>query len=676
VLFRRRNVQPQPRGIGATKQNHRLHAHNGTQNDDRQRVLDATDIVRLVADHITLKPKGREYVGLCPFHNDRNPSMGVAPHKQIFHCFVCGTGGGAIDFVMKFHGMSYGEALRYLADRAGIELTPWKPTRRAADPGSDEHHEDAPGVPREALVFANAFAVDFFRTILRHPEHGSVARAVVEQRRIAPEMVEKFQVGAAPDRWDGLLKTIESKGHDPEPFIAAGLLKRREHSGGGGGGGLYDALRNRLIFPILDQIGRPIAFGGRKINPEDEPKYLNSPETDLFKKSSTLFAMPQAFRAIQQQRCAVITEGYTDAIACHQAGFENVVATLGTALTPKHAGVLRRVCDKVVLLFDSDEAGQIAADRALDVFFTETIDVQVMALPGGKDPDEVLKTEGGADLFRAQLASAVDVLDYRFARKAAELRDSGARAGSAAHTRMIEEDLSRLAELGLDEVSPLRRSAIVNRYAAIAGVPNKVILDTLDRRRGRAPARRAPEGGAEVQADGSPVEASFTPRSAGEEALACAMAHSSLGDSRRAGLIDAITAILAAAPRGPIAALAQRALDTVESGGSVALKGLVQNLEDAEARQLAIGFAQTIERRTGGDDSAIAQAFDDAVRQLEVLRTQRSVNTLLNEHRSTPPQAAASDETVRLQQLIELRRQAAVGPLLTIPRPSSAARTG
>lgn len=648
-----------------------MQAHQSAQNDDRQRVLDATDIVRLVADHISLKPKGREYVGLCPFHNDRNPSMGVAPHKQIFHCFVCGTGGGAIDFVMKFHGMSYGEALRYLADRAGIELTPWKPTRRSAGTGPDDRHDESPAVPREALVFANAFALDFFRTILRHPEHGGVARAVIEQRRISPEMVERFQIGAAPDRWDGLLKTIESKGHDAEPFIAAGLLKRRES-----GGGLYDALRNRLIFPILDQIGRPIAFGGRKINLEDEPKYLNSPETDLFKKSSTLFAMPQAFRAIQQQRCAVITEGYTDAIACHQAGFENVVATLGTALTAKHAGVLRRVCDKVVLLFDSDEAGQIAADRALDVFFAETIDVQVMALPGGKDPDEVLKTEGGADVFRAQLASAVDVLDFRFARKAAELRKSGARAGSAAHTRMIEEDLARLSELGLDEVSPLRRSAIVNRYAAIAGVPNKVILETLDRRRGRAPARRVPEVGEEARAAGATGEASFTPRSAGEEALACAMAHPSLGDSRRAGLIEALTAVLASAPRGPIAALAQRALDTIESGGSIALRGLVQSLEDAEARQLAIGFAQTIERRTGGDEAAMAQAFDDAVRQLEILRTQRGINALLSEHRSTPAQAADSDETARLQQLLELRRQAAAEPLLTIPRPSSAARTG
>jgi DNA primase len=662
-----------------------LASHQHPQNDDRQRVLDATDIVRLVGDHVTLKPKGREYACLCPFHNDRNPSMCVVPGKQIFYCFVCNSGGGAIDFVMKFHGMSYGEALKYLAERAGIELTPWKPTRRAPtnDSGDGEQHPAMPevaGVPREALVFANTFALDFFRTILRHPEHGSVARAVVEQRRISPEMVEKFQIGASPDRWDGLLKTIEHKGYDVEPFVAAGLLKRRES-----GGGFYDALRNRLIFPIFDQAGRPIAFGGRKIKPEDEPKYLNSPETDLFKKSTTLFALPQAFRAIQQQRCAIITEGYTDAIACHQAGFENVVATLGTALTPKHASVLRRTCDRVVLLFDGDEAGQNAADRALEVFFTESVDVQVMSLPGGKDPDEVLKHEGGADVFRAQFAAAEDMLEFRFARKASDLKAKGIRPGSAAHTRVIEEDLTRLVELGINEVSPLRKSTIVRRYAAIAGVPEQVIQQTLDSRRSRTTMRR------EESQDAAPVTGgSFVPRSAGEEALACVLAVPGIAESRREAVSLALTTMIESGAEGPALSVAQWTLDVIDAGGTPTVAALMQGVDDAGARQLAAGMAQVIERRTSGDEALVVSAFDDAMRRMDSQRARRNIDALLNVQQ-TPPGTASNTEratsestanpnndTSRLQQLIELRRasEEKAGPMLTIPRPVAAFRTG
>lgn len=661
--------------------------HQHPQNDDRQRVLDATDIVRLVGDHVTLKPKGREYACLCPFHNDRNPSMYVVPAKQIFHCFVCGAGGGAIDFVMKFHGMSYGEALKYLAERAGIELTPWKPKHRpqANGSGDGEQHPDASegpgaGVPREALVFANTFALDFFRTILRHPEHGSVARAVIEQRRISPEMVEKFQIGASPDRWDGLLKTIEHKGYDVEPFVAAGLLKRRES-----GGGYYDALRNRLIFPIFDQASRPIAFGGRKIKPEDEPKYLNSPETDLFKKSTTLFALPQAFRAIQQQRCAIITEGYTDAIACHQAGFENVVATLGTALTAKHASVLRRTCDRVVLLFDGDEAGQNAADRALEVFFTESVDVQVMSLPGGKDPDEVLKQEGGADVFRAQFAAAEDMLEFRFARKVADLKSKGIRPGSAAHTRVIEEDLTRLVELGINEVSPLRKSTIVRRYAAIAGVPEPVIQQTLDSRRARAPMRRD-----EAQDAAPTTSGSFVPRSAGEEALACVLAVPGIAESRRETVRLALTTMIESGAEGPALSVAEWTLGVIEAGGTPTVAALMQGVDDAGARQLAAGMAQVIERRTSGDEALVVSAFDDAVRRMDSQRARRNIDALLNVQQSPPGTASNAEratsestanpnnDTSRLQQLIELRRasEEKAGPMLTIPRPVAAFRTG
>ncbi|QYU67639.1 DNA primase [Leptolyngbya sp. 15MV] len=273
--------------------------------EDKERVREASDIVRVIGEHVALKPRGREFVGLCPFHDDHKPSMWVSPAKGIYKCFSCGAGGDVFTFVQNYHSMEFRDALEYLAQRAGIELSRHKP--HLGDPAS---HDTPPDIDRKALLRANATALDFFRAILAHPEHGQTSRDIITRRQIAPEMVERFALGAAPDRWDGLLLTLQKQGTDPAPFVAAGLLKRRDS-----GPGLYDALRHRLIFPIHDQLGRVIAFGGRKIRDEDEPKYLNSPETPLFDKSATLYGLHQAARDIQRARVALITEGYTETIA-------------------------------------------------------------------------------------------------------------------------------------------------------------------------------------------------------------------------------------------------------------------------------------------------------------------------------------------------------------------------
>ncbi len=443
------------------------------ENDDRQRVLDASDIVSVVGEHLSLKPKGREYVGLCPFHDDRNPSMCVIPAKQIFHCFVCGSGGDVFTFVMKYHSMGFREALEYLAERGHVELTPMKARGGASEAG------DAGGVGNKEVLAANDMAAGFFRAILRHPDHGLAARAIIEGRGISEAMVERFLIGASPDRWDGLLMTAEKKGVRTEAMLAAGLIKQRER-----GDGEYDALRNRLIFPICDQIGRVIAFGGRKINEEDEPKYLNSPETSVFRKSTTLFGINHAARAIKRERTAVIVEGYTDVIACHQAGVEHVVGTLGTALTSGHATVLRRLCDTVVLLFDGDAAGIKAADRAIEVLLSETIDIRIAALAGftdAKDPDELLQREGGAAVFAKVIEGSVDLIKWKFDR----LRDELADAGPARVTQRIEEELNRLSELGLGQLEPVRRRLMIRQVAQAARVDESVVMASIKTGRGQ-----------------------------------------------------------------------------------------------------------------------------------------------------------------------------------------------
>lgn len=443
------------------------------KSDDRDRVRSASDIVRVIGEQLALKPKGREYTGLCPFHPDRNPSMNVVPGKQIFHCFVCGTGGDVFTFVQKFHKIDFREALEYLAERAGIELTPIRP--------SPQDDSGEASVSTKQLREASAIARDFFRSILRHTEHGKVARGIVERRAIDPDTAEQFQIGASPDKWDGLVQTLAAKNIPMRAFVELGLLRARES-----GGGYYDGFRNRLMFPIHDERGAVVAFGARKIKDEDEPKYLNSPDSRIFKKGSMLYGLPQARAGIIKTRTALITEGYTDTIACHQGGFTNAVATLGTALTREHATVLRRLCETVVLLFDGDEAGQRAADRAAEVFFAEDIDVRVCTLSkftDAKDPDELLKREDGAEVFRRALDEAGDLLEYRFARVRSRLSGKGLSGMS----RAIEEEIARLVELGLGEVSPIRRQLIVKRLSSIAGVSEATIAGSIPAGRGKRP---------------------------------------------------------------------------------------------------------------------------------------------------------------------------------------------
>lgn len=579
-------------------------ALTSTFSDNRQRVLDATEIVRLVGEHLTLKPKGREYVGLCPFHDDRTPSMYVAPAKQIFHCFACGAGGNAIDFVMKFHGMAFREALEFLANRAGIELQKFSGARPETSSGGT-------GVSREALAEANAFAQNLFRALLAHPEHGAEARAFIERRGMSAAMVEEFQLGVSPNRWDGLIRTIESKSAPVQSFVEAGLLKRRGEGEGGGSGGYYDTFRHRLMFPIFDQIGRVVAFGGRVMTGDEQPKYLNSPETRLFDKSSTLFGLKQAMRAIQAQRSAIITEGYIDVIACHQAGFANAVATLGTALTPKHAAILRRLCDSVTLLFDGDEAGQRAADRALEVFFREPVDVRVATLPGGVDPDDLLRQEDGAAKFRAALESAQDLLDFRFQRLREKLDERKLTIGSVGRASAIENEIDRLVELGLRTLPPVRRQTVVSRLARIAGVDAAAVNEAL-RRKGMGSNVSGARGSAEAE---EPVRTP-TRRTAVEYAFGCLIADPLLVQTSPGEAREIVERVAYGSP--PLKEAAQVVLAALGEGGAPTLSELLLRLESEEARSAATALAAETDRLSEGDAERIAEHWRQCVRRAEL----------------------------------------------------------
>jgi DNA primase len=465
VLFRHGRLDPlrnlflvrRPDAAGAVSMS------GGIERSDRDRVLESTDLVALVGEHVRLTRKGREHHGLCPFHDDHRPSMALVTHKGIpfFKCFSCGAAGNAIDFMMRYHRLEFPEALRQLAERAGIALS----TRRP----SDSAERDVRG----SLLRANELAARAFRRFLEHPELGAASRSMLDRRGVPATQRESFALGAAPEGWDNLVNGLEAwiarqtRGEgDRQPlrmedFADAGLVRRNSR------GGWIDGFRNRAVFPIRSEMGRVIAFGARQIDPEDQPKYLNSPESAVFDKSSTLYGLDLAKQSIIRRREAVVVEGYLDVIACHAAGFDQVVATLGTALTPDHARLLRHKAERVVLLFDGDEAGQRAADRAIEVFFGGSLDVRIGILPGGLDPDDLLKQDGGRDALQTSIDTAVDALAFMLKRFRAGF---SAASGVSGRQSAIESFLRRLAELGFARMPTVRRSLVLDQLSQLTGL--------------------------------------------------------------------------------------------------------------------------------------------------------------------------------------------------------------
>ncbi|MBX3386484.1 MAG: DNA primase [Phycisphaeraceae bacterium] len=631
--------------------------------DDKRRVLDATDIVRLVGDHVALKPKGREFIGLCPFHNDHAPSMYVVPSKQIYHCFSCGAGGNAIDFTMNYHKMPFLEALEYLAQRAGVTLTPRRPERPVA------RDERGGVIGRAELLESNARASVFFRTILGHAEHGRAARELIARRGISAEMVESFGLGASPDRWDGLSSTIAAKSWSAEAFVQAGLLKPRAT------GGYFDMFRNRLMFPIHDQAGRVIAFGARRINDEEEPKYLNSPESPVFNKSSTLYGLHQAARAIHSTRTAIVTEGYMDTIACHQAGVTNAVATLGTALTEGNARILRRLCDTVYLLFDGDAAGIKAAERAVAVFFAEPVDVRIAVLSSvtdAKDPDELLKRENGRAILDSVLAKALDPLELMFQ----GVRSRIGSGGMAARARVVEEFIATLADLGISRLDPMRRQLVNKRLAAIAGVDQATIASMVSaraarRRVGEQPAQSDEAGsgrGAEREPDAPPVG----PRRLGarEHLLGCVLCEPTLLmalDVEHAEALDPER--FAEEAFREVAKVVHELFVNEESA---ALGNVLTAIDDSSVCAAAVAAARAVESITDGRSERLHEHWNERLRA--VLREDLRTGVLSDGGPDAEPDAddsAGADEDWQ-KTIHRLRRHAAtLGPDPTaLPRPS------
>src|SRR5215208_6327538 len=337
------------------------------------------DIVRVVGYYVTLKKKGANWMACCPFHQEKTPSFSVNPSKNIFYCFGCSRGGSVFNFVMEIEGLSFPEAVKVVAEKAGVPLPEMV----------DDKRFEAKRKESDEVIQLNALALEFWEQHLAEENAESrAAREYVEGRGLNEETVKTFRLGYAPNSWDALGNYLKSKGATIGQIERSGLVVKKEQ------GGYYDRFRGRLIFPVTDARGRPVAFGARAMRPDDEPKYLNSPETAAYTKGRHLFGLSVTREEIRRKKFAILVEGYLDLIVPFQHGVRNVVASLGTSLTNEQAKLLNRFARKVVVNYDGDRAGINAAKRAIEVLLPEDFEVKVLVLPAGADPDEFVRASG------------------------------------------------------------------------------------------------------------------------------------------------------------------------------------------------------------------------------------------------------------------------------------------
>jgi DNA primase len=447
-------------------------------------VKDRLDIVEIVQSYVPLKKAGRNYKGLCPFHAEKTPSFVVFPDTGTWHCFgACGTGGDLFTFVMKQENLDFGEALRVLAQRAGVELEPRSPEAAAAEKRLDLLRE------------INQVAATYFHHLLLNSDEAARARAYLEKRGLNRDILDRFQVGYALDQWDNLLRYLTNKGYALADLHEVGLVIERED-----GSGFYDRFRGRILFAIRDHRGRTIGFGGRVLG-DGTPKYLNSPQTPLFDKSSALFGLDQARAGIRTTGEAIIVEGYMDVLMAHQHGINNVVAQMGTALTEAQLKLLKRYTQRFILALDSDVAGDQATLRGLDVArqvmdrevvpvptarglirFEDRLstEIRIVSLPAGRDPDEVIR-ESPAQ-WAQLIAQARPVMDYYFHALTADL-DLATAKGKAEAVRALGP---LIVEIG-DRV---QRTHYLQQLSRMVQVDERALWQQIRQETGRRPASR------------------------------------------------------------------------------------------------------------------------------------------------------------------------------------------
>jgi DNA primase len=411
--------------------------------DKVREVAERLSIVEVVSEYVQLRRAGANYTGLCPFHAEKTPSFNVNPAREIFHCFGCGAGGNAFSFIMKIEGLSFPEAVKLMARKAGIEIEERQLTS-AEKQAQDE---------RQTFQRIYELSTGFYRSVLEQKPEGAVAREYLERRAAAGEIAEAYRLGFAPDRSDGLVQHLKANGINLETALKLGVVRKSDR-------GWYDQFRNRLMFPIRDTKGNVIAFAGRVLD-ASLPKYINSPESPLYHKSSVLFGMDMALPSIRTENSVIIVEGYFDHLALYRAGIRNVVATCGTALTTTHTGLIKRHAGKVYMLFDSDTAGRKATVRSMELFMEQRLPAYVITLPAGDDPDSFL-AGNPVESFRTCLEKARPAFEF-FVRS---LLAQTAPDSVDSKVRIIDEILPRFKKIA----DPVERDLYEKEICRLLGI--------------------------------------------------------------------------------------------------------------------------------------------------------------------------------------------------------------
>ena len=597
------------------------------------------DIVDLVGRYVALKQAGRSFKGLCPFHHEKTPSFHVNPQLGIFHCFGCAAGGNAFAFLMRHDNLTFPEAVRSLARDCGIEVP-------------EERSDVEAGIGRR-LRAACEVAERFYRDALKSVE-GAAARAYLAKRGLDDEQVARFGIGFAPDRWDALVRALGAAGIPAELGVRAGLL-------GEGQRGHYDRLRGRVIFPIRDVRGDAIAFGGRALAGRDgttpEPKYLNTPESPLFRKREALYGMPDALEAIRRAGRAVVVEGYFDRIALARADVGEALATCGTALTPDHARQLCRRTQEVVLLFDGDAAGQRAVERSLLLLLPEGLRVRAVELPAGEDPDTYLEKHG-TDALRQLVAGATPALDGVIRRAVA--------AGCATPWEKADA-VAAVAPLLVLLPDPVERGETARQLSFAAGVPVAEVDAAVRRERARLAGNRPSDADAGSRSDsvqertGSGLGSlSSGPRVETTEArwarvLARTLVHfptlaSSIDPEEVATLVPA-----------PWDRVLSSLVDTLTDRSDADLGALAETLGGEAGAELC---AVAVEASPEADEEAAIAAMSDTFRRLRQRRLaeqDRQLTQRLRQAGSDAERQAILEEKHRIQQRKRLEPDATTG---------------
>jgi DNA primase len=431
-----------------------------------ERVKAEANIVDVISDYVRLRRAGKNWIGLCPFHDDKRPSFNVEPVRGIYKCFACGKGGNVFTFLMERNGWAFPETVRNLAAGLGIEIPEDETDRR-------EFSE------RERLLAAVRDAAAFYYRTLRS-DAGTIAQAYFRTRGFSDEIMKEFGVGFAVDEWDALIRRLTAQGYTAEELDKAGLVIRRE-----GGNGFYDRFRGRAVFPIFGATGRIVGFGARRMTEDpNQPKYINSPESAVYQKARVLYGLFQAKDTIRRTGRALFVEGYADVISLHDAGVRSAIATSGTAMSREHAELIGRYCSRVVLIFDSDRAGEAATERGIDVLLRQGLDVSVLRLPDGEDPDTFVRRYGGKELEK-RIDESISFLEFRArALKSAGDFDSPERSADA-----VRSSVTTIAQIP----DALKRELYLQKIAADYHVSEALLQRELERAVGSQGQRRARE---------------------------------------------------------------------------------------------------------------------------------------------------------------------------------------